>query len=193
MALSAVLRSLSIACLCLTSISTIAQESSQAKRSTVPLTREQIAIYGTFLNNWQAGSKSPLNVANATDSFLPEKDELHGCMKGFPKGSRAIAIHQFPTELADEHIRLINPTEYKVPSMNDLMNQKHDLDDAVEAAVKAGVMSLSEIVFNQDHRLAAFQYSFQCGRLCGTGGTVIYEKRNGQWRRSKLRCGGWVS
>jgi hypothetical protein len=188
------LRSLWITSLLLfTSISAINQESLPAKRSTVPLTRDQIAIYKAFLSHWQADSETTLNVANETDPFLPEKDDLQGCMKGFSKGSRAIATHQFSNELADDRIRLLAPAEYKTPTMNDLMNQKHNLDDAVHAAVKAGLMSMSEVVFNSDHRLAAFQFSFQCGQLCGTGGTVIYEKRNSHWQRSKRRCVSWIS
>ena len=173
-------------------VTSIAQES-PSKRSTVPLTRDRIAIYKTFLTDWQAGSESPLNVANATDPFLPERDELQGCMKGFSKRNRAIATHQFSNEFADDRIRLLDPAYYKPPTMSDLMSQKHDLDNAVDAAVKTGLMSLSEIIFNHEHQLAAFQFSFQCGRLCGNGGTVIYERRNGQWRHSKRRCGSWVS
>jgi hypothetical protein len=193
MTLSRARRSLSlIGLFCFASLTATAQEP-QAKKSSVPLTKDQLSIYETFLHNWQEGSKSPLNVANTTDSFIPEADELQGCMKDFPRKSRAIETHQFPDDLANEQIRLLNPAEYKVPAMSDLMNQKRNLDDTVETMVNAGLMSLSEIIFSQDHRLAALQYSFQCGSRCGTGGTLIYEKRSGLWKKSRRRCSFWQS
>ena len=86
----------------------------------------------------------------------------------------------------------VGPTENKtLLQMMDLLGQ--DLNDAVDTAIKAGLMSMSEIVFNRDHRLAAFQVPFRCGRLCGHGSTVIYEEGNGRRRRSKRRCGSWQS
>ena len=35
-------------------------------------------------------------------------------------------------------------------------------------------------------------YSFRCGSLCGQGGTVVFEKKDGVWKKSQ-NCGGWIS
>ena len=42
-------------------------------------------------------------------------------------------------------------------------------------------LTLSDIVFNQQHDRAAFVFSARCDGLCGQGGVVIYEQRHGRW------------
>jgi hypothetical protein len=171
----------------------MAQESVPPKVSIRPLTADQMAIYKAFLADWHTDPKTPLNVANTTDSFRPERDDLQGCMRSFPKGSRAMEVHLFPEQFATDRIHLLDPAKYKVPEVGDFMHRGEDLDNAVQTAFEAGLMSLSEIIFDQTHHFAALNFSFQCGRLCGHGGTVIYERWNGHWRRSKRSCGSWLS
>jgi len=55
------------------------------------------------------------------------------------------------------------------------------------------LFSVSEIAFDQQHNHAAVSYSFWCGSLCGNGATVIFEKIDGQWKKTNRNCGGWVS
>ncbi|MBB5316261.1 hypothetical protein [Tunturibacter empetritectus] len=171
----------------------LAQETTPPKVSTKPLTAEQKAVYNAFLTGYQGDSKVTLNVANVTDPFLPDKDDLHGCLRNFPKDSRAMEVHQFADQLANDRIHLVNPEKYKVAQVGDFMQRREDLDSAVQAAIDAGLMSMSEVIFDHTHRLAALNFSFQCGKLCGHGGIVIYELRNGHWSRSKRSCGEWQS
>jgi hypothetical protein len=44
-------------------------------------------------------------------------------------------------------------------------------------------LKLSEIAFDSRHEHAAFLYSSMCGCKGGTSGTVVYELKNGQWKR----------
>jgi hypothetical protein len=178
--------------LCFTAVA-VAQAPVQVQVSIKPLTADQLRVYKAFLADWQAGSKSPLNVANTTDPFRPDRDDLQGCMRSFPKDSRAMEVHLFPEQFANDRIRLLDPAKYKTSEVGDFMLRREDLDNAVQAAIEAGLMNLSEVIFDRTHRLAALNFSFRCGRLCGNGGTVIYERSNGHWKRSKRSCGSWQS
>ena len=170
-----------------------AQEAAQPKLSAKALTRDQVAVYQAFLAGYQARSKHPLNVANVTDPFQPDKDDFQGCMKTFPRNSCATEVHQFTDQFSPDIVHLVDPAKYKVASVGDFMQKNDDLDSAVTSAVAAGMMTLSEVLFDRPHHLAAISIDFQCGRLCGHGGTVLFELRKGHWNRSKRFCGGWQS
>jgi hypothetical protein len=179
----------------------MAQDPAQPKLSTKPLTADQIAVYRAFLTDYQSGSKSQLNVANITDPFQPDSDPMQSdgksgrdsCMKAFPSHIGATEVHLLPNEFTSAKVRLVDPTQHKLADPGDSIRRPQDVDAAVEAGFAAALMTLSEVVFDGQHHLAAFSYSFVCGRLCGNGGTVIYELRNGRWRRSARRCSSWVS
>jgi hypothetical protein len=128
-----------------------------------------------------------------TSPFEPDKDDLQGCLMGFPHASRTKKVHQLADILVNNRVHFVDPATYKVAQVGDFMRQGEDLDSAVQSAFDNGLMSLSEVVFDRGHKLAALNFSFQCGRLCGHGGVVIYELRNGHWRRSKRHCGSWMS
>jgi hypothetical protein len=66
------------------------------------------------------------------------------------------------------------------------------IDDSVKQAFQTGLFTLSEIVFDKDHRRAVVTYSFVCGTLCGNGDTLLLKKVGQHWRVAK-RCGGWIS
>ena len=66
------------------------------------------------------------------------------------------------------------------------------IDDSVKQAFQTGLFTLSEIVFDKEHRRAVVTYSFVCGTLCGNGDTLLLKKVGQHWRVAK-RCGGWIS
>jgi len=66
------------------------------------------------------------------------------------------------------------------------------IDDATERAVKNGVLTLSEIVFNKKRNRALVSYSFVCGELCGYGNVLVLRKVGEKWKIYKT-CEGWVS
>ena len=53
-------------------------------------------------------------------------------------------------------------------------------------------LTLSEIAFDSAHQQAALVYSATCGCKGGGGGTVVYELKNGQWRRKGLILNAWI-
>jgi hypothetical protein len=66
------------------------------------------------------------------------------------------------------------------------------LKDSLKDAFVSGLFTLTEIMFDKQHRSAVVAYSFVCGGLCGHGNTLIMKKVGQEWRVSK-RCGGWIS
>jgi hypothetical protein len=69
---------------------------------------------------------------------------------------------------------------------------KKELDASVELAFSTGLFTLSEVVFDKQHRHAVVAYSFVCGGLCGHGSTLILTKVGQNWKVSKP-CGSWIS
>jgi len=58
-----------------------------------------------------------------------------------------------------------------------------------------GFIQLSAVGFNADKSKALVYISHHCGTLCGTGGYVFLEKRDGKWARATLKASlcGWIS
>jgi hypothetical protein len=52
-------------------------------------------------------------------------------------------------------------------------------------------LTLSEIAFDSTHELGAFVFSASCGCKGGSRGTVVYELKNGQWKRKKPILNFW--
>jgi hypothetical protein len=196
-----------VAVLLVISLGAIAQENAPKPRvSDAPLTSEQIAVYRAVLAVYLRGSDLVLNLANITEQ-LDGADTpcLRGLDAGVAKGSTP-AIHRIgPSLVADTKIVLVDPDhQQKAIKENDPQNlirkamddrQKitdEQLDQSVESALNSGLFTLSEIVFDKEHRHAAVSYSFVCGGLCGHSNTLVLKKVGHSWMVAK-RCGEWIS
>jgi len=114
--------------------------------------------------------------------------------ENFPRSARALKVHSLSEALTQNpSARLVDPDMYTRSDVGDFMKGPNSLDAAVDSAIDAGVMSLSEVIFDKTHRYAALRYSFTCGRLCGTGSTALYYLSGGKWHRSKRYCPSWQS
>lgn len=181
-----------------------AQEASEArpKVSEKPLTAEQLSIYRSVLGNWMEGELSTVNLSIQTvllDSSGPF-DEGE-CAKGLDlEPEQPAVVHRFRVQdlprLGSRNIVLVDPDrQRKEVADNDPERTIHDgksIEDAVNNGFAHGLVTLSEIRFSKDHKLAIVSYGFFCGSLCGNGGTVVLEKTDTGWRR-KTRCSDWVS
>ena len=156
---------------------------------------ERIAIYRLFFGSYDNGSKSLLNVVRTTVPFEADEGDLAGCMKSFSKtNSKANSVHIFPSStFPSDKVRLIDPQAHKLRDPGPAIRSGESVDDAVNAGFASGVFTFSEIVFDDSHTHAAFNYTFHCGSLCGHGGTVVYIKAQGKWKPSKTSCGSWIS
>lgn len=181
-----------------------AQEDSDAKPklSEKPLSAEQLSIYRSVLGNWMESELSTVNLSIqmvSLDSNGPFDDGE--CAKGLDlEPVQPGVIHRFRVQdlaqLESKNIVLVDPDrQRKEVADNDPERTIHDgktVEEAVNNGFAHGLVTLSEIRFTKDHKLAIVSYGFFCGSLCGNGGTVVLEKTDAGWRR-KTRCGDWVS
>ena len=73
------------------------------------------------------------------------------------------------------------------------MAKGESVDSAVNAGFAHGLFTLSAVAFDDSGTIAAFNYAFTCGGLCGNGGVALMTKTAKGWVRSKHNCGGWIS
>jgi len=131
-----------------------------------------------------------MNVAEVTDILQPDDGDYSGCMKGFPKAPPGKIIHRLTEDFGQQnHLRIVDPRTHKVQDPQDGMRKGQPVESAVAAGFNTGVLTLSEIIFDENHKRAAFHHSFYCGGLCGHSETVVFEKRRGMWKPSKNSCG----
>ncbi len=176
------------------------------KVSDESLTTEQIAVYRAVLRDYLKGSDGALNVANMTE---PVEQSDKACFKRMELGDIKLpgpVIHRLePSLVSNPKIVLVDPERQQgAIKENDPQNlikkaiDDHEkvtdeqLDESVKQAFQTGLFTLSEIVFDKEHRRAVVAYSFVCGMLCGNGNTLVLKKVGQHWRVTK-RCGGWVS
>jgi hypothetical protein len=184
-------------------------DSSKPKVSSDPLPAEQIAVYRAVLEDYTKGAGGNLNLANKTE-LLERPGSDDACVKGLdleaPQSS-AWVVHQFATtEALGPKVVVVDPDQQdKQVKDNDpqkLIKSAIDdhekvtdkqLDDSIKRAFETGLFTLSEVVFDKQHRHAVVAYSFVCGGLCGHGNTVVLKKVGQKWKVVNRCGGGWVS
>jgi hypothetical protein len=182
----------------------VGQETPEAKPKVndKPLTAEELAVYRVVLHGWMDAELQTINLAVQTvplETSGPLGDE--DCEKGLDLEPVSPAVvHRFRKEdlsqLGSNKIGLVDPEKQKKEvADNDpekTTRKGVSIRDAVNNAFAHGLVTLSEIRFDKEHKLAIVSYGFYCGSLCGNGGTVVMEKRNGTWTR-KSHCHDWIS
>jgi hypothetical protein len=172
----------------------------KSKVSNSPMDRDQVAVYHAFLATYSNGTKSDhLNLAERT-SRLELSDAGNACLRGISieLGPAESILHQFdPKVPLRANITLVDPDEQgrkvRANDPHNTMRQGKSVDRAVEGAFASGLLTLSEVAFDKKHEYAVMRFSFWCGGLCGHGGMIVYQKRNGKWERTDRHCGGWIS
>jgi hypothetical protein len=174
------------------------------------LTREQAAVYRAVLQDIVGDSKDTLNLAYTTEPLTPPGALFNGAC---PKTSQpqvaqdltSIVHHLDAALVLNLKIALVDPgpQEEKIKKgdpailMKRVIDDRQEvpqkqIDDATERAVKNGLLTLSEIIFNKKHNRALVSYSFVCGELCGYGNVLVLTKVGEKWKIYKT-CEGWVS
>lgn len=180
----------------------IASGHEKAAKITKPLDADEVAIYKVVIQQWNSNDPATLNVSDKTfplDTTFSSETAECGCFAGLSAESLLRGSHSFHTltenDLPRNGIRLVHPRE-QIVAQNDpdmTIREGRPVKDAVDNAVANGVLSMSEVVFDMERHHALVSYAFHCGALCGSGATWIFEKVNGQWKRTDRECGGWVS
>jgi len=163
-----------------------------------PLTAEQLEVYATFLDGYLQDPKGQLNLADKTYPLqFSDMDKNGDCLNHLPLENlteAGHAIHSFGQEITKgRKLVLVDAEKHKVKDPGDAIKNGKPVADAVSEGFASGYPSLSEIVFDKDHKHAAFKHGFHCGRLCGNGGTVLFEKTAHGWKEIKHSCSVWIS
>ncbi len=162
------------------------------------LSKDALEIYGDFLDGYVGKNQGKVNLIETTPVFHARASERDSpCLKHFTPevlDDKARSTHAFDASLVDgRSVVLIDPAVTTIADPADAVKKGVPMDDAVKQAFAAGQLQLSEIVFDKSHKFAIFSYSFHCGRLCGSGGTVLLVKDGKKWVRSEEGCGTWIS
>jgi hypothetical protein len=174
-------------------------------KSDQPLGGDEIAIYRTLLSEYASDDSGAMNVSSETEPLDLGSSasglEREECLKGIQLNNLAIVSHTYHALTSDilpgKNMKLVDPfKQAKIVQKNDpskTIRSGKSVDSAVREAFSTGLFTLSEIAFDKEHHFAAVTHSFWCGALCGHGATVIFEKVEGNWRKTARSCGGWVS
>jgi len=181
-----------------------AQEATEAKLkiSDQPLTAEQLAVYRVVLHGLMDNEMSAINLSVQTIPF-PTSGAFYGSNCGMKLDLEPAVsgiVHRFRLadlpQLGSDKIGLVDPErQRKEVAENDpgkTIGEGRSIEDAVRNGFAHGLITVSEIRFDKEHKHAIVFYSFFCGSLCGNGGTVILEKVDGAWQR-KSQCSNWIS
>lgn len=156
-------------------------------------------IYGLFLDVFNRDAEVPLNISMVGNAPTPEQiEQFSRCATS--KGTTGTSWVQ-PSQINDmtsaigksPNVRLVNPKDWKPTDPGDLIAQGQSVESAVKSGFAKGLLTMTAVTFSTTHETAALTYSFVCGALCGSGGTVIFEKTNGNWTLDRNECGSWIS
>lgn len=153
---------------------------------------EQEAVYRAFLSEYNNGSGATLNLSNVTTPFAPDENAKKNCLQGFVDVT-STTVHSFPADFAGRKLQVIDALKHKLEDPAKAIKAGSDVEQAVRKGFASGLLTLSEVVFDYQHQKAAFSFSFVCGGLCGDGGILVFELRDGRWRRAKSSCPQWIS
>ena len=156
-------------------------------------------IYAKFLDKWLGppGVKS-INLANIAD--IPDSREIE-TYRDCIKNSKLEELTETRTAFSFsgtsiEHrrnIHLINRDLWEPSDPWDAIGDGKPVEQALRKGFADGLLTLSQIMFDEQHKIAVFSYSFSCGSLCGNGSAVMFLKTKAGWRQSKRSCGFWIS
>jgi hypothetical protein len=185
------------------------KQSNEPVLTTDPLTPERVAIYRDFLATYAADPANTggpvLNVAMVTEPFTPTSnmDPDQPCLWADDIDNLTTPqLHILPPDaFPGTRIHLVDlrepepvhtPHSLSVPFVHHKDATPPPPPPAAAAPRPATLLTLSEIVFNRKHNLAAFHYSYTCGDECGHGDTILYELHDGAWRPAKSGCSKWT-
>jgi len=148
--------------------------------SRTPLTTEELRLYGVFLDSFVGthGESESVSLSERTVPLLLSPGDADGCLKGIGfKISNAADqnFHSFPVSITKGRpVYLVDPSKKKITEM------------------QGGLLSLSEIGFDDDHRFAVF--TFRLSDLSyEQGGMLVLRKTNSKWIQTKPGCSRWIT
>ncbi len=174
----------------------VEMQSKQPVRNTEQLSSDEIAIYRILIGRWSSGGQ----VKVYSKTFPLELDRIDcTCFKGMNPAAVLAASHTYRYLTRDvlpgKHAILVSPGSdaAHIRDPHEGMQQGESVEVAVNKAFENGLLSLSQIALDKEHRHAVVGFSFRCGSLCGNGSTFVFEKVDGEWKETDQTCGGYIS
>jgi hypothetical protein len=136
-----------------------------------------------ILNLGTSGEPTPISFSDRTVPLILNPPDKDGCLQeiGFKiSGAATQTTHLFAASIANGRpIYLVDPNE-------------HNSKD-----LKSGLLSVSTIGFDNDHRFAVFTFKLIRSGLSGAMymriGTLVFRKTNGKWARANETCLDWMT
>jgi len=164
---------------------------SKPKVSKAPLSEDQKQIYESFVKSETKEGAIHMTLASTTSPlFLSEY--LLSCLKDLHLTNLEEAqqsVHVIGSGIAQSRVTLADPRHYKVADPGRAIKNGQDVGQAVAGGFASGIWFVSEIAFDGPRQHAVMKHTFYCGRLCGYGGTTVYEKTADGWVEQKdVQC-----
>jgi hypothetical protein len=166
--------------------------------SKTPLSADEIAIYRAVLGLHVSAERKATNISRTTfpldmASFSSDISDSH-CLEGIELDNVVSLTQSFhhlrPDVLPSRNMRVVDPAKQaKIINRNDpskTIRKTGKSGTAVDDAFATGMVSLSEIAFEKEHRYAFVSSEFRCGMLCGNGWAEVYEKLGEEWKFSRV-------
>jgi hypothetical protein len=143
------------------------------------LTTEELRLYGDFLDSFlgTSGESTPISFSDRTVPLVLNPPDKDRCLQGigFKISGATQSPHLFPSSIANG--RPINLVD----------QNKHNAKD-----LQSGLLSVSEIGFDDAHQFAVFTFTFVWSGFKGASyrrfGTLVFRKTNGTWARANKTC-----
>lgn len=154
-----------------------------------PLTAEQSQVYADFIQS--LGNANFKFVSQRTfplDLSSVPKDAA--CLHDLQLEKADNAVHSLTQEvLRGRPIHFLSEQEETVTvKQRDTQNPGADSSKDRSGMTKdPGVLALSEITFDKNHRFAVLKYVFLCGSHCNSGAIIVLEKVGSQWTGTTRR------
>jgi hypothetical protein len=166
-------------------LSAAGKTQSKPTNADTPLSVEELKLYGDFLDSFVGtdGQSESVSLLERTVPLILSPGDADGCLKGIgSKISKAADqnFHSFPVSITKGRpVYLVDPSKKKITEM------------------QGGLLSLSEIGFDDDHRFAVFTFKLlqagASGLFYEQGGTLVLRKANGKWIQTKPGCSRWIT
>jgi hypothetical protein len=149
------------------------------------MTSEELELYGDFLDSFlgPGGHLTRASLAESTVHLNLENGDKDDCLQGIGfKVSEAAnrPSHEFPASITKGRALYLVDASKVGPTDR-----------------QTGVLSLSEIGFDDDHRSAVFTWKLVQAGASGLfymqGGTLAFRKTDGKWARNTQACLGWIT
>ncbi len=182
-------------------------ETTQPNLSAEPLAVDQIAVYRAVIEYYlKEYHKATVNLAKRTEPLHSSGHLSAGsCEEGLDlEVVRAPVGHNIdPESVRNLRVTLVDPDiqnkriaeafrQYLALAAGRGRNKPTAQElEARNKVLENGLLMLSEVAFDKQHRKAVVAYSYLCGGSCGHGGPLLLERVDGEWR-VRESCGIWI-